>query len=186
MPKIDAVTCHTPPGSCAYGVAVATRSQAEKLLTSIPKAAGKAAGRRSQYSASTRRALIDVALKLFTTQGYAGTSLDAIVAGAKVTKGALYHHFSGKQAVFEAVFEKVESDASDRIRKALRRSRDRAPVASRRERIFFKIRRTGRFGPPNPHESSGFRRATLLADLSLVSPSRRFLAALAPLASGAR
>ena len=124
MPKIDAVTCHTPRGSCAYGVAVATRSQAEKLLTSIPKAAGKAAGRRSQYSASTRRALIDVALKLFTTQGYAGTSLDAIVAGAKVTKGALYHHFSGKQAVFEAVFEKVESDASDRIRKALRRSRD--------------------------------------------------------------
>jgi len=105
-------------------VAVATRSQAEKLLTSIPKAAGKAAGRRSQYSASTRRALIDVAQRLFTNQGYAGTSLDSIVAGAKVTKGALYHHFSGKQAVFEAVFEKVESDASERIRKALRKSRD--------------------------------------------------------------
>jgi AcrR family transcriptional regulator len=103
---------------------VATRSQAEKLLTSIPKAAGKAAGRRSQYSASTRRALIDVAQRLFTEQGYAGTSLDAIVAGAKVTKGALYHHFGGKQAVFEAVFEKVESDASDRIRKALKVSRD--------------------------------------------------------------
>ena len=107
---------------------MSTRTQAEKLLTSLPKAATKAAekanNRRSQYSASTRRALIDVARRLFTTQGYAGTSLDAIVAGAHVTKGALYHHFSGKQAVFEAVFEKVEDDASARIRRALRRSRD--------------------------------------------------------------
>jgi AcrR family transcriptional regulator len=64
--------------------------------------------RRAQYSATTRRALVDVAAQLFTTHGYAATSLDAIVAGADVTKGALYHHFSGKQALFEAVFQEVE------------------------------------------------------------------------------
>lgn len=80
--------------------------------------------RRQQYSASTKRALVDVARELFTEQGYASTSLDAIVAGARVTKGALYHHFSGKQALFEAVFEKVEADASARIRKAIRTTRD--------------------------------------------------------------
>ena len=70
------------------------------------------ASRRQQYSASTKRALVDVAEELFTEHGYAATSLDAIVAGARVTKGALYHHFSGKQALFEAVFERVEGDAS--------------------------------------------------------------------------
>jgi len=128
-------------------VTVGTRGQAEKLLTSLPKAATKAAeraaekatSRRSQYSASTRRALIDVAQRLFTDQGYAGTSLDAIVAGADVTKGALYHHFSGKQAVFEAVFETVESDASTRIRRALRRSRDPWEKAAAGLQEFLKV-----------------------------------------------
>lgn len=75
--------------------------------------------RRQEYSASTKRALIDVAEELFTERGYAGTSLDEIVAGARVTKGALYHHFSGKQALFEAVFERVEDAATQKIRKAV-------------------------------------------------------------------
>ncbi len=80
--------------------------------------------RRQDYSASTKRALVEVATELFTEQGYAGTSLDEIVAGARVTKGALYHHFSGKQALFEAVFERVEEDASKAIRRAVRTSKD--------------------------------------------------------------
>jgi AcrR family transcriptional regulator len=75
--------------------------------------------RRAQYSASTRRSLVDVAERLFTEHGYAATSLDAIVAGAEVTKGALYHHYSGKQALFEAVFEKVESAGAAQIQTAL-------------------------------------------------------------------
>lgn len=66
-------------------------------------------------NAATKSALIDVAETLFTEHGYANTSLDAIVAGAEVTKGALYHHFSGKQAVFEAVFQRVEDRASSTI-----------------------------------------------------------------------
>ncbi len=80
--------------------------------------------RRQQYSASTKRALVDVAEALFTEHGYAATSLDAIVAGARVTKGALYHHFSGKQALFEAVFERVEADAARAIAKSLKGHRD--------------------------------------------------------------
>ncbi len=75
--------------------------------------------RRQQYSASTKRALVDVAEAIFTENGYAATSLDAIVAGARVTKGALYHHFSGKQALFEAVFERVESAAARAIAASL-------------------------------------------------------------------
>ena len=74
--------------------------------------------RQQRYSDLTKRALVDVAEQLFTTHGYSATSLDAIVAGADVTKGALYHHFSGKQAIFEAAFERVESRASSGIARA--------------------------------------------------------------------
>lgn len=104
---------------------MASRSPAEKLRSTLPKVP-KVPGvsRRAQYSASTKRALVEEATRLFTSQGYAATSLDAIVTSARVTKGALYHHFSGKQAVFEAVFEKIETDAVARVRKALRGSRD--------------------------------------------------------------
>jgi AcrR family transcriptional regulator len=93
-----------------------------KLVPKVPGVPG--ATRRAAYSASTKRALVDVAEELFTENGYAATSLDAIVAGARVTKGALYHHFSGKQALFEAVFERVEGDAAKRIQEALRGQRD--------------------------------------------------------------
>ena len=41
-----------------------------------------------------------------------------------MTKGALYHHFSGKQGVFEAVFAKVEEDAVKSIKSALRGASD--------------------------------------------------------------
>ena len=80
--------------------------------------------RRAEYSASTKRALVDVAQDLFTEHGYAGTSLDAIVAGARVTKGALYHHFAGKQALFEAVFERVEREASKAIHDEIKGEQD--------------------------------------------------------------
>jgi AcrR family transcriptional regulator len=114
-----------------------SRTPAEKIRSTIPKVAG--VSRRQQYSASTKRALVDVATRLFTEQGYAATSLDQVVAGARVTKGALYHHFTGKQAVFEAVFEKIETDASARIRKALRDSRDPWEKALIGLRAFLEI-----------------------------------------------
>ncbi|HEX7716631.1 MAG TPA: TetR/AcrR family transcriptional regulator [Marmoricola sp.] len=113
------------------------RSPADKIRATMPKVPG--VSRRQQYSASTKRALVDVAARLFSEQGYAATSLDQIVAGARVTKGALYHHFSGKQAVFEAVFEKVEHDASRRIRKALKGSRDPWEKALLGLRAFLEI-----------------------------------------------
>jgi AcrR family transcriptional regulator len=95
--------------------------------------------RRAAYSASTRRTLVDVAEELFTEQGYAAASLDAIVAGADVTKGALYHHYSGKQALFEAVFEKVESAGAAQIRAALEGHRDPWEKAIAGLRAFLEV-----------------------------------------------
>ena len=62
---------------------------------------------------ATKSALIGAARTLFGEQGYVDTSLDEVVARAEVTKGALYHHFSGKEELFRAVFEQVHREVSD-------------------------------------------------------------------------
>ncbi|MGA8256276.1 MAG: TetR/AcrR family transcriptional regulator [Nocardioides sp.] len=119
------------------------KSSVSKLVPKVPKVPGvpgvPGASRRAAYSASTKRALVDVAEQLFTDQGYASTSLDAIVAGARVTKGALYHHFSGKQALFEAVFERVETDAARAIQKSLKGQRDPWDKARAGLRTFLSV-----------------------------------------------
>jgi AcrR family transcriptional regulator len=120
------------------------KSTVTRLVPKVSSVTG-AATRRQQYSASTKRALVDVAEELFTESGYASTSLDAIVAGARVTKGALYHHFSGKQALFEAVFERVETDASKAINKALRGKKDPWDKAAAGVQAFLMIVQEARY-----------------------------------------
>jgi AcrR family transcriptional regulator len=71
--------------------------------------------RRVEYSEATRQALVDSAVDLFTEHGYSQTSLEEIAKRARVTKGALYHHFGGKQALFEAAFSAVESGVVARL-----------------------------------------------------------------------
>src|SRR3954453_8289785 len=74
--------------------------------------------RREEYSAATRRALVDSATTLFAERGYARTSLDDIAAGARVTKGALYGHFASKQALFRAVLQELEGATAAEVRRA--------------------------------------------------------------------
>jgi len=112
-----------------------TKSARARIAAKVPHVPS----RRAQYSASTRRALVDVAERLFTEHGYAATSLDAIVAGADVTKGALYHHYSGKQALFEAVFEKVESAGAEEIHAALEGHDDPWEKATAGLRAFLAV-----------------------------------------------
>lgn len=61
---------------------------------------------------ATRDALIAAARELFGSKGYADTSLDEIVRASGVTKGALYHHFTGKEGLFRVVFESVKQELS--------------------------------------------------------------------------
>lgn len=65
--------------------------------------------RRAAQAEATRAALIDAAKRLFVDKGYHHTGTEEVVAEADVgTRGALYHHFADKQALFEAVFIAVE------------------------------------------------------------------------------
>ncbi|HEX9042035.1 MAG TPA: helix-turn-helix domain-containing protein [Trebonia sp.] len=70
---------------------------------------------RSQHAEATRRAVLDAAKSLFGRQGYAQTSVDEIADAARVTKGAVYHHFAGKEALFRAVYAEVETAAQARV-----------------------------------------------------------------------
>ena len=63
---------------------------------------------------ATRSALLKAARKLFAEQGYAETSTPEIVRAAGVTRGALYHHFEDKVALFRAViFEEYQAVAKE-------------------------------------------------------------------------
>lgn len=58
---------------------------------------------KAEQGDQTRATLVAVAQRLFSTTGYADTSLDRLTREAGVTKGALYHHFRDKPALLEAV-----------------------------------------------------------------------------------
>jgi AcrR family transcriptional regulator len=70
--------------------------------------------KKVQQGEATRQALLQAARELFGERGYAATSLDEVAQAAKVTKGALYHHYSGKQELFGAVYEQVKREVSER------------------------------------------------------------------------
>lgn len=65
---------------------------------------------RDVHAADTRRVLVKAARRLFNERGYAATSLDEVCRLARVTKGALYHHFDNKEDLFRAVLEQVEGE----------------------------------------------------------------------------
>jgi AcrR family transcriptional regulator len=70
---------------------------------------------RSQHVEATRRAVLAAARAAFGKQGYAQTSVDEIAAAARVTKGAVYHHFASKKELFRAVYSEVEAEAQARV-----------------------------------------------------------------------
>jgi len=71
--------------------------------------------RKAEQSEATRSTLMNVARELFMAQGYSGVGTEEIVQRAKVTRGALYHHFRDKKDLFRAVHEQLEAEMVGRI-----------------------------------------------------------------------
>jgi AcrR family transcriptional regulator len=80
--------------------------------------------KRAAQARATRDQLIEVATGLFAEHGYEGTSIEAVLAAAGVSRGALYHHFAGKDALFEAVLETMEGRILAEMAEAVRDAPD--------------------------------------------------------------
>lgn len=66
--------------------------------------------RQAERSAETIGAIETAARKLFTSRGFAATSIDDIAARAGVAKGAVYHHFASKEAIFARLVDAVQAE----------------------------------------------------------------------------
>jgi AcrR family transcriptional regulator len=85
-------------------------------------------GKRAAQGRATRGQLVEVATRLFAVHGYEGTSIDAVLIAAGVSRGALYHHFAGKEALFEAVVFAVSGRVTAELAETVRDCPD--PVAA--------------------------------------------------------
>jgi AcrR family transcriptional regulator len=77
--------------------------------------AAKPQPRRAEHASDTRAALVASARRLFAAQGYDGTGTEQIVADARVTRGALYHHFHDKADLFRAVMAEAAASVAQRL-----------------------------------------------------------------------
>lgn len=78
----------------------------------------------------TRDVLIAAARDLFGEHGYDATSIEAVLQAAGVARGALYHHFATKEALFDAVLDREVASIAETAATAARAADD--PLASLR------------------------------------------------------
>jgi len=77
-----------------------------------PSGSRGAPPRRTEHAADTREALVAAARRLFAASGYDGTGTEQIVAEARVTRGALYHHFRDKADLFRAAMAEAAGEVA--------------------------------------------------------------------------
>jgi AcrR family transcriptional regulator len=83
-----------------------------------------AVNRKVEKGLATRRELVAAATRLFAERGYEATPVEAVLEEAGVSRGALYHHFADKRALFEAVLESVEEGLAAVVLAAAEKSGD--------------------------------------------------------------
>ena len=106
-------------------------------------AATHATARRTQAerTAATRAVLMHAARKLFADRGFNAVSTQAIVEAAGVTRGALYHQFDDKTALFAAVYEEVEQELVAGVGQRMVAAAPSGPVDAMRmgARLFLEL-----------------------------------------------
>lgn len=90
---------------------------------------------QEERSAATRHALVTAARRLWAQRGFADVGTPEIVAAAGVTRGAMYHQFADKAALFLAVLEAVEQDMMMRLGAAVAGSGPSTPAAAIRAAV---------------------------------------------------
>ena len=79
--------------------------------------------RREEYTEATRQALLAAGKEIFARDGFQAAGIEAISRAARVTRGAFYHHFEDKQALFDAVVVAMQAEAVTAINEKSRGQR---------------------------------------------------------------
>lgn len=80
--------------------------------------------RQAERRQATLSAILAAARRGFGDDGFDETSVEDIAAEAGVAKGAVYHYFATKEAIFEAVLEVVSAEIAVEVREVSRRAPD--------------------------------------------------------------
>ncbi|HET9494872.1 MAG TPA: TetR/AcrR family transcriptional regulator [Chloroflexia bacterium] len=71
--------------------------------------------RQAERTEATKARLLEVTRRLFVERGYNEVPAEELVREAGLTRGALYHHFGGKDGLFTALYEQIQREVNDRI-----------------------------------------------------------------------
>lgn len=83
---------------------------------------------QTQRSAATQHALVSAARRLWGERGYAEVGTPEIAQAAGVTRGAMYHQYADKAALFRAVVDAVETDVMERLGAAVAAAQPKTPA----------------------------------------------------------
>ena len=67
---------------------------------------------------TTREEILLQALRMFAERGFDAVSTEMIARALGITKGALYHYFAGKQAIFDAIIDRMFELDAERARES--------------------------------------------------------------------
>lgn len=90
---------------------------------------------------NTKERILEEALRLFSQNGYMGTSMNDIAAKLGVTKAALYKHYTGKREILDSIVEKMNRMDLERVRKyAMPEGKMEEVIAEYKDTAFPKIK----------------------------------------------
>jgi AcrR family transcriptional regulator len=92
---------------------------------------------QAERTDATTAQLVEAAARLFGRDGYATTSIDAVAAAAGLTKGAAYHHFPAKSALFRVVFVRELEQVTAALDEVAATEKDSWTALRRGCRIFL-------------------------------------------------
>ena len=93
--------------------------------------------RQAERREATQGAILAAAMGRFGEAGFAAVTMDEIAAAAGVAKGAIYHHFPSKEALFEAVFERASAELAAKIRGQAAGAKDALARLTEGSRLYF-------------------------------------------------
>jgi AcrR family transcriptional regulator len=102
--------------------------------------------KQDERRVATRDAIVGAATSLLGDKGFAATSMDEIATAAGVAKGAVYHHFPSKEAIFEAVLRRVSKALAVDINTKVRGAPDALALLTRGTEAYFEACSRGPVG----------------------------------------